>query len=326
MSYYISRTPHRVSFFGGGTDISSYYNQYPSFVIAAGINQYSYISCRPLANFNNYKSRIIYSQVEEINDNYDIQHNIIRNVLQTLQINYGIEIIHSADIPSGGTGSSASFTVGLFNVLQAMEGRFTSAKGLAESAILVENGLLKELTGIQDAYTAAYGGLNIISAHKDNIEVLPLICSSNFINELENSCLLIDTGVKRKQKNVSTECFKNIDINVDKLHNVMEIANLGLKAFRNEDIIQIGKLINEAWEIKRKLSPVVSNQTIDELCSYIKFLGGYPRLIGSGGGGFILTVFPKELKNKFIDTFKNNIKIPLKISYQGSSIIYAGKN
>ena len=326
MAFYISRTPHRLSFFGGGTDLPAYYNKYPSFVIACSINQYSYLMCRKLEKFNDYKSRIIYSKVECVNSNEEIEHNIVRSVLSTLQVNYGVEIIHSADIPSGGTGASATFTVGLLNCLQSMESRFTSPKGLAESAILVETGLLKESTGIQDAYISAFGGLNMIKMSRDSINVYPIICNPSFVNELEQSCLLIHTGVSRPKINISAECFGNIAINEERLHNTAKLAEEGLAAFRSENIMEISKLIGEAWEIKRQLSPNVSNPKIDEICNKIKFMGGNGRLIGAGGGGFVLAMFPKELRSKFLQEFKDLVVVPFKISYGGSAIIYSGQN
>lgn len=323
MSFYISRTPHRISLFGGGTDHKPFFEKHQSFVINMAINQYSYITARKLPAFHDYKTKVVYSEVEHVKENDEIKHRIINKVLETLQIYQGLEIIHSSDIPSGGTGSSAAFTVGLLNVLQALDRRFTSPKGLAESAVLLEREILKEATGYQDAYACSFGGFNLIKFYQDNVNLGPIIVSNEFVRELENSCLLVYVG-KRQNERLANTCFNEISYQTEeKLKNVLEIAEKGLIAIRKQDLLTVAKLIDESWQIKKQLSPSVSNQKIDEIYSKIKFAGGFGKLIGAGGGGFILAVFPQEIRAKIVSALSGLTVVPFKISYSGSEIIYA---
>jgi D-glycero-alpha-D-manno-heptose-7-phosphate kinase len=321
MTFIISRTPHRVSLFGGSTDHKAFFDNTPSFVVGFAINQYSYMTARKLPAFHDYKSKIVYSKCEHVNNNRDIEHRIVNKVLETLQINYGVEITHSADIPSGGTGASAAFTVGLLNTLQALERQYSLPKSLAEAAVLLETKCLNEVTGYQDAYFAAYGGFKVIKFSRNDISVQPLITSEDFLNELQESCLLIHTGTKRNT-DVAKQCFGH-KVDETRLKEILELAELGLEAIRREDIVGMGRLIDNAWQIKKSLSPSVSNPKIDDIYNKIKSIGGYGRLIGAGGAGFILAIFPYKLRAKFLTELKDLTIVPFKICFEGSKIIYA---
>lgn len=318
----ITKTPNRISFFGGGTDYPNFYEQYPSFVISSAIDKFSYFMIRKLPKFFDYKSRFVYSETEEVSSHEEIRHKIINKVLEVLKINYGLEIIHTSTLPgNSGVGSSSSFTVGLFNALCGIEGTQCSAKGLAEAAILLERDVLKDTIGIQDSYAAAYGGFNKISFGPHGINVNPIICSNAFITELEQSCLLLYTGVKRVSSNVATECFVTKNPVEERLA-TRQIAEEGLQAIRNESISQIGKLIDKSWEIKRSLSNTVSSPLIDEIYKRAKYIGCSGKVIGAGGGGCMLLIFDRTLKNKVRNEFKEFVTIDFKLQFEGSKVMY----
>jgi len=318
----ITKTPNRISFFGGGTDYPEFYNDNPSFVVSSAIDKFSYLMIRKLPKFFDYKSRFVYSETEEVKSHEEIKHRIINKVLEVLKINHGLEIIHTSTLPgNSGVGSSSSFTVGLFNAISSIEGVQTTSKGLAEAAILLERDVLKDVIGIQDAYAAAYGGFNKISFSRHGIHVNPIICSNSFITELEESCILLYTGMKRVSSNVATDCFV-LRNPVEERLATRQIAEEGLQAIRNESISQIGKLIDKSWEVKRSLSKTVSNPLIDDIYKRAKYIGCHGKVIGAGGGGCMLLIFDRTLKNKVKNEFKEFVTIDFKLQFEGSKVMY----
>ncbi len=322
-SFIIGRTPVRVSYFGGGSDFKEYYDNKECFVISAAINKHSYIMARELPKFHSYKSRIVYSEIETVDDNSEIKHEVINKVLETLHYNSPIELIHASDVPgNSGLGSSSSFAATLLLVISALQSVFTTQKGIAEAVNILESQVLNHFGGVQDSFGCAIGGIKKIEFTKQSNIVNTMILSDEFIKELEESSLLIYTRIPRVSGNISRECFhqKNVEGQRDA---IMEIAREGLKAFRNENIMHIGQLIDRSWQIKRSLSPNVSSPVIDEIISRITHLGGYAKLCGSGNGGSILTVFPKEARKTFLQEFKDLTIIPFKIEFDGTRVIYA---
>lgn len=318
----ITKTPNRISFFGGGTDYAQFYNEHPSFVISSAIDKFSYFMVRKLPKFFDYKSRFVYSETEEVVSHTEIKHKIINKVLEVLNIHYGLEIIHTSTLPgNSGVGSSSSFTVGLFNALCSIEGNQCTPKGLAEASILLERNVIGDTIGVQDSFAAAYGNLNKISFGPNGVVVNPMICSHTFIGELEQSCLLIYTGMKRVSSNIATECFINRNPLEERLA-IRQIAEEGLQAFKAEDIHQIGKLIDKSWEVKKSLSNTVSNPTIDEIYKRAKYIGCYGKVIGAGGGGCMLLIFDRTLKNKVKNEFKEFVTIDFKLQFEGSKVMY----
>jgi D-glycero-alpha-D-manno-heptose-7-phosphate kinase len=318
----ITKTPNRISFFGGGTDYPEFYTKYPSFVISTAIDKFSYFMIRKMPNFFDYKTRVVYSHVEEVKDNEEIQHKIVNKVLEVLQIKDGLEIIHTSSLPgNSGVGSSSTFTSGLFHGLSSIQGQIVSPRGLAEATILLERDILKETVGIQDAYAAAYGGFNKIAYSQHGITVSPIICSTGFIQELEDSCLLIYTKIKRKSSEIANDCFKQHNPEEQRLI-TRQIAEEGYQAIRAEDIHQIGRLVDKSWEVKRSLSSLVSNPIIDDIYKRAKSLGCYGKVIGAGGGGCMLLIFDKSLKYKVRQEFKEFVAIDFKMCFEGSKVMY----
>lgn len=318
----ISKTPFRVSLVGGGTDYREYFEQYPSITIGFTIDKYSYIIAKKLPKFHNYLSKISYSEVELVKNNKDIKHNIVNKALEVLRIETGIDITHISDIPAGGVASSAAFTIGLINALQTLENKFTKKDILAKTAILLERDCLKETTGEQDAYLCSYGGFNCVSFTKDKVSVQKVICNKNFTKELADSCLLIHTGIHKPVENLANKCFGN-KLNIAALSEIRDMSFKMLDELQFENIQKIGKIISDSWEIKKKLSPNVTNKNTDDICQKIKNMGGHCKLIGSGGRGFVLAVFDKSIRQKMIEEFKELIVVPFEIDFTGSQIIYS---
>lgn len=318
----ITKTPNRISFFGGGTDYPEFYNKHPSFVISTAIDKFSYFMIREMPQFFDYKTRLVYSQIEEVNDHAEIQHKIINKVLEVLQIKNGLEIIHTSSLPgNSGVGSSSTFTSGLFHGLSSLQGQIVSPRGLAEATILLERDVLNDTVGIQDAYAAAYGGFNKIGFGPNGVTVTPIICNPKFIEELQDSCLLIYTKIKRKSSDIANDCFIRQNPEEQRLV-TRQIAEEGFQAIRAEDIHQIGRLMDKSWEVKRSLSSSVSNPIIDDIYNRAKYLGCYGKVIGAGGGGCMLLIFDRKLKNKVKNEFKEFVTIDFKMSFEGSKVMY----
>ena len=314
----ISKTPFRVSLFGGSTDYESFYSKYGSLLIGFGINKYCYTSVRETPSIFDYLTRISYSKVEIVNDNENIQHNGVRGVLKYLNKHKGYEISHMSDLPSQtGTGSSSSFIVGLLNCFT----RDWSPKMLAKSAIHVERKLLEEAGGIQDQIWAAYGGMNSVGISKDgNFCVRPLPVSEEFKQEFMNRCIMIYTGKTRKSYRIA-ESHDQKDAEKHKI-NILEQAQKAYELFEEEDIDGIAKCLKESWENKKKISPLVSTPTVNKMYKSLEedgMVGG--KLLGTGGSGFIFGIL-----NEDTDVFKIKEKykshyIDIDISEKGSVII-----
>lgn len=325
----ISRTPYRISLFGGTTDYPEFYSRYGSLLIGFAINKYSYLLCRKTPKFLSYKSRFSYSQTEIIDTAADlksylrkIDHNGIRGVLDYFDCFDDIEISHFCDIPSQtGLGSSSTFVVGLVNAISNLCYKETKTKwNLARTGIFVERVLLKEPGGIQDQIWAAYGGLNSISIQKNgSFSVKPLPVSEEFVSDFIDRSVLIYTNGSRKSFQLANHDESSHDTKLA----INDIAIAAEQAFRSEDIQKIGELLDQSWEQKKKIKSEITNSRIDELYSSLKSLGMTGgKLLGAGGSGFIYGVFPYSVKHiTFPEEIKNNI-VDFGIDYEGSKIIY----
>ncbi len=327
----ISRTPLRISFFGGGTDYPVWYKKNKGSVISTSINKYIYVTCRYLPQFFDYNYRIRYTEQEHEKQISSIKHPSVRECLKFLKFKKGLEMQHNADIPAmSGMGSSSSFTVGLLNALYGLQGTMVDKKRLALEAIHVEQNMIKENVGSQDQTVAAYGGLNRIDfGGKEIINITPLNISQDRINKLESNLLMFYTGISRNaskiaKSQIKTTNKKTVDLNkmlalVDEAYRVLTKTKTNLDDF--------GALLGESWKIKRTLTNKISNIVIDDIYdNAIKAgaIGG--KLLGAGSGGCMLFYVRKNKQEKVKRRLKNLLYIPIKFENFGSQIIYKMPN
>ncbi|MBT5259095.1 MAG: kinase [Nitrospina sp.] len=322
----ISKTPFRISLFGGGTDYPSWYRDNGGSVLATAIDKYCYISCRHLPPFFEHKHRIVYGKVESVKDIEEIQHPVVRAVLSTLGTRAGLEIHHDGDLPArSGLGTSSSFTVGLINAMNAMKGLQTSKDDLAKQAIYIEQEVLKENVGSQDQILAAFGGFNKIDFNTDDsFNITPVIISKELTCKLQDHMLLFFTGLSRYASDIAKDKIANIKNNFRELTQMKEMVNEGLSILHrpSDPIKDLGKLLRESWKLKRSLSPKVSTPQIDEIYETginAGAIGG--KILGAGGGGFILFFAAPENHNKILDRLKNLVHVTFNFDNTGSKIV-----
>ena len=322
----ISKTPFRISLFGGGTDYPSWYRDNGGSVLATAIDKYCYISCRHLPPFFEHKHRIVYGKVESVKDIEEIQHPVVRAVLSTLGTRAGLEIHHDGDLPArSGLGTSSSFTVGLINAMNAMKGLQTSKDDLAKQAIYIEQEVLKENVGSQDQILAAFGGFNKIDFNTDDsFNITPVIISKELTCKLQDHMLLFFTGLSRYASDIAKDKIANIKNNFRELTQMKEMVNEGLSILHrpSDPIKDLGKLLRESWKLKRSLSTKVSTPQIDEIYETginAGAIGG--KILGAGGGGFILFFAAPENHNKILDRLKNLVHVTFNFDNTGSKIV-----
>jgi D-glycero-alpha-D-manno-heptose-7-phosphate kinase len=323
----ISKTPFRISFFGGGTDYPDWYLENGGSVLSTTIDKYCYISARYLPPFFDHKFRISYSQIENVNKINDIQHPAVKAILNDLKFDSGLEIHVDADLPArSGIGSSSSFIVGLLNSLYALRGKRVSKRFLAEESIRYEQEVLCENVGSQDQTAAAYGGFNLIEFEKvtGKISIEPIVVKKNRVNELNDHLMLFFTGFSRIASEIAKEQVENIKKNQLELLKISKMADRAQKILENnEDISKFGKLLHESWMIKRSLSSKLTNSSIDEMYSLALdsgALGG--KLLGAGGGGFMLLFVAPSKQDAVKNALSNHIYVPFEFENNGSQIIY----
>jgi len=322
----ISKTPFRISFFGGGTDYPAWYQENSGAVLSTSIDKYCYISVRYLPPFFEHKHRIVYSLIENVKGISEIKHPVVKALLKLFKVKKGIEIHHDGDLPArAGLGSSSAFTVGMLNSLYALNGRIISKHELAKEAIRLEREILKENVGSQDQIAVAYGGFNKIFFHNDhNFRIEPVTLKKERVVELQSNLMLIFTGLSRLSSEIAAEQIKNTPHNKEELAQMLEMVDRAVGILNSKaDIIEFGKLLHESWQIKRKLSNKISNLQIDSI--YSKALkngaiGG--KLLGAGGGGFMLLFVPPKNRQRLSRALKNLLEVKFSFENNGSQIIY----
>ena len=322
----ISKTPFRISFFGGGTDYPEWYHENGGSVLATTIDKYCYISCRHLPPFFEHKHRIVYSKIESVKTTEEIQHPVVRAVLSNLSITDGLEIHHDADLPArSGLGSSSSFTVGLINVLNALKGLQISKQDLAKQATYIEQEVLKETVGSQDQVLAAFGGFNRIDFHPDDsFNISPVIINKDLVEQLQSHMLLFFTGLSRFSSDIARDKVSNFTNRFQELTQIKEMVDEGMSILQSPStpIMDLGKLMHESWKLKRSLSKKVSTPQIDEIYETgIKAgaIGG--KVLGAGGGGFILFFAKPENHSKIRERLKNLVHVAFHFDDVGSKIV-----
>ncbi len=323
----ISKTPYRISLFGGGTDFPAWYQRHGGSVISASIDKYCYLSCRYLPPFFDYKYRIVWSFIENCVRKEDIKHPAVRSAIDLLDIERGLEIHHVGDLPArSGMGSSSAFSVGLLHALHALQGRMISKHDLAMEAIHLEQNILKEAVGSQDQVSAAYGGFNHIEFFPNGeISVAPVTISSERIRELQDHLMLFYTGIKRTSAEVTQKFLNELDNKKRQLRIMKDLVQESIQVLNSrQDIKQLGELLREAWDAKRDFSKVVSNPDVDNLHAEALDAGAIGgKLTGAGGGGFLLLFVPPTRRDDVKQALNRFIHVPFKFEFGGSQIIFS---
>ena len=325
----ISRTPFRVSFFGGGTDYPDWFRNNKGAVLATTIDKYCYITCRYLPPFFKHKSRIIYSQMEQVQTVDEIDHPAVREVLRFLKISKGVEVHHDGDLPARtGLGSSSSFTVGLLNSLYALKGIMPTKARLAEEAIYIEQEMCRENVGCQDQALAAYGGLNYIEfGGEKHLQVRRVTIPAQRIKHLEKHLMLYFTGLSRTASTIAAHQIKNIPKKEKELAAMCQLARQATALLEGNQLREFGKLLDESWKLKRQLSPKVSTPQIDDIYATAQRAGATGgKVLGAGGGGFVLLFAPPTAQKKIKEKLKKLLLVPFKFENLGTQIIFYQPN
>jgi D-glycero-alpha-D-manno-heptose-7-phosphate kinase len=321
-----TRTPLRISFFGGGTDYPVWYREHGGAVLATTIDKSCYITCRWLPPFFDYHSRVSYTKVENVGNNHDIQHPSVRACLEFAGIEEGVEVHHIADLPARtGLGTSSAFTVGMLLGLCALKGRICDKYSLATDAIHVEQTLLQEAVGAQDQVSAAHGGFNRIEFHPDDtISVKPMLVSQDRITELESNLALYFTGFARTASEIAQEQLKATPHRYQELHTMLQMVDeaQSIVHCQNRSINDFGRLLHESWKIKKTLTSKITNSDIDEIYQAglsAGALGG--KLLGAGGGGFMLFFCPPERQAALRERLSKLLCVPFGFSRRGAEVV-----
>jgi D-glycero-alpha-D-manno-heptose-7-phosphate kinase len=322
----ISKTPFRMSLFGGGTDYPAWYRENGGTVIGATIDKYCYLSVRYLPPFFEHKHRVVWSNIELVNDVDEIRHPAVRAILGEMNFDKGLEISYNADLPArSGLGSSSSFSVGLLNALNALNGRMVSKEDLAKEAIRIEQDVMKEAVGSQDQIWAAYGGLNRLDFNRDDtFDVQPLIMKPDNKKALQGSLMLFFTGFSRYASQIAQKQIDNFGRKQKELATLGQLADEVTNILSGEgDVVgDIGNMMHEAWALKRELADGVTTPAVDGIYAAGReagALGG--KLLGAGGGGFMLFVVKPEDRQKVRERLKDLIHVSFDFDTSGSKIV-----
>ncbi|HAB88411.1 MAG TPA: kinase [Coprococcus sp.] len=322
----ITKTPFRMSFFGGGTDMEDYFVEHKGAVLSTTFDKYCYVNVRHLPRFFDYSTEISYSKTERVTDINNIQHPAIREAMKMLNMQE-IRLTYEADLPArSGLGTSSSFAVGMLNAFYSLKGKYVDKKKLADDAIYLERVLCNETGGWQDQIAAAYGGFNRINFGPDGYEVLPVIISPERKRQLNNNLMMFFTGFTRFSSDVQkannssgTKSKKEI---LGKMYELVDEAEAVLTD-TNRDLDDFGRLLDTTWKLKKGTGCAISTGSIDDL--YIKgiragALGG--KLLGAGGGGFLVFYVQPEKQKNVREAMKNLMYIPFKFENGGTRVIH----
>jgi len=322
----ISRTPYRISFFGGGSDYPQWYRSNGGQVLATSINKYCYITCRYLPPFFEHRIQVVYSKIESHQTVDQIEHPAVREILKHLEIERGVEIHHDGDLPArSGMGSSSSFTVGLLHALYALKGYMPSKSQLAKEGIHIEQERLRETVGSQDQILAAHGGFNHITFSSDeDISVRPITLPTERVSELNNHLMLFYTGLKRTASDIAGSYVPGIEDRDSQLRVIMETVDEGISILNSDqDISRFGELLHQAWNAKSSMSSKVSNPHVDEIYNRARSAGAVGgKLLGAGGGGFMLLFVHPSQQANVREELSRLIHVPFKFESAGSQIIF----
>ncbi len=321
----ITKTPFRMSFFGGGTDMEEYFKENGGAVLSTTFDKYCYVNVRHLPRFFDYSTELSYAKTERVSKVNEIQHPAIRNAMEMLDM-HEIRLTYEADLPArSGLGTSSSFAVGMLNAFYALKGKYADKKKLADEAIYLERVLCNEAGGWQDQIAASYGGLNRINFNADGYEVLPIIISPERKKQLNSNLMMFFTGFTRFSSEVQKA---NASDNRDKTAQLKEMCALVDEAEKiltdkNNDLNDFGRLLDHTWKLKRQTGSAVSTSNIDLLYDKgIKAgaLGG--KLLGAGGGGFLLFYVEPEYQKMLREAMSDLLYVPFEFENGGTRVIH----
>ena len=322
----ISRTPYRISFFGGGTDYPAWFSKEGGAVLATTIDKYCYLTCRYLPPFFQHRIRVVYSKIEERQSLDQIEHPAAREILRYMKVDRGVEIHHDGDLPArSGMGSSSSFTVGLMHALYALKGRMPSKHQLAMESIHIEQRILQETVGSQDQMMVAYGGFNNITFHRDaEPSIRPMSIPGDRVKELNDQLMLFYTGIKRTASDIADTYVHDMTAKEQQLRSIQAMVDEGVAILNSgQNIGRFGELLHESWQVKRDMSSLVSNGMVDEIYDRARAAGAIGgKLLGAGGGGFMLLFVPPQEQPKIKEVLRSLIHVPFKFESAGSQIMF----
>lgn len=322
----ITRTPFRISFFGGGTDYPAWYEEHGGIVLATTIDKFCYITCRPLPPFFSHKHRIVYSQIENVREISEIKHPAVKAVFEWAGIEKGMEVHHDGDLPArSGLGSSSAFTVGLVHALSALRGRYISKEKLASAAIFIEQKMIREHVGSQDQISAAFGGFNRIEFHRNGtFDVAPVILPGERFGELQDHLMLFFTGFSRIASDVAKSKIDNFKNRETELQCMKAMVGEAIDILQDPKvpIDKFGELLEQSWKYKRGLSDRVTSPEIDQIYDDAKQAGAIGgKILGAGGGGFLLLFVKPELQPKVLERLSHLIHVPFQFDNSGSRVV-----
>ena len=321
----ITKTPFRMSFFGGGTDMQDFFNEYGGAVLSTTFDKYCYVNVRHLPRFFDYNTELTYSVTERVSNVDDIEHPAIRNAMKMLDM-HEIRLTYEADLPArSGLGTSSSFAVGMLNAFYALKGKYADKKRLADEAIYLERVMCKEAGGWQDQIAASFGGFNSINFNSDGYEVLPLIIAPDRKRQLNSNLMMFFTGFTRFSSDVQKA---NAVGKEDKTAQLKEMLSLvddaeHVLTDKESDLDDFGRLLDHTWRLKRQTGAAVSTDSIDGL--YAKgleagALGG--KLLGAGGGGFLVFYVQPEYRESVRKAMQDLLYIPFEFETGGTRVIH----
>jgi D-glycero-alpha-D-manno-heptose-7-phosphate kinase len=322
----ITRTPYRISFFGGGTDYPAWYRRNGGRVLATAIDKYCYISARYLPPFFNIRHRIVWSHIETVQSINEILHPAVRAGLAHLGFDdrQGVEIHHQGDLPARtGVGSSSSFAVGLILALRALRGEAADARSLALQAIELEQDVLKDNVGSQDQVLAAHGGLNVVDFAADgSISVTPLGLAPARREALQDRLVLLYTGLSRLGSHVAADVISNIPAREAQLTRMLALVDQAAGILRGGDLDDFGRMLHETWMLKRQLSALVSNDGIDDIYERGRAAGALGgKLLGAGTSGFMLFYVPPERRQELLLALRDLVHVPFRFDETGARLL-----
>ena len=321
----ISQTPFRMSFFGGGTDIPDYFNNNRGAVISTSFDKYVYVTVRHLPRFFDYSTELMYSKIEKISDIEEMKHPMVRNAMKMLDM-HELHIAYDADLPARtGLGTSSTFAVGLLNAFHCLKGKYASKKQLADEAIKVEREMCNEAGGWQDQIAAAFGGFNRIDFKDNSYKVTPIIISPERKKQLNDNLLLFFTGFTRFSATIQQTTKLTLNEKQKQLEEMLTLVDDAQDVLENKerDLDDFGRLLDRTWKLKRQTGSQISTDSIDKL--YEKginagALGG--KLLGAGGGGFLLFYARKENQEAVKAAFSDLLEVPFQFEDSGARIVY----
>lgn len=322
----ITSTPYRISFFGGGTDYPVWFQEHGGAVLATTINRYCYITCRLLPPFFDYRHRIVWSQVETVNNVDEIAHPSVREAIRYLDVQQGLEIHHDGDLPArSGLGSSSSFSVGILHALHALQGRIVTKGELARQAIHLEQNLLKEDVGIQDQILTAYGGLNVVEIDQDSAYRVNPVPMDPLRKELfQHHLIMVYTGISRSASEIAKKQIESIPGKSEIMKDIQGMVSEAVKILSGTgDLNDFGHLLHASWQLKKSINEKITTTVVDDIYEAAIRAGAIGgKLLGAGGGGFMIFFAEPGMHQRILDALDDFLLVPFELENAGSHIAF----